>query len=85
MTAFEVNDMTCGHCVATITNAVKGVDASADIKIDLPARLVAINSSRADATTLANTIKGAGFHPLPVSAERRAPWAAASGCCCSGR
>lgn len=29
MIAFEVKDMTCGHCVGTITKAVKAVDRDA--------------------------------------------------------
>jgi copper chaperone CopZ len=30
MITFEVNDMTCGHCVSTITKALKATDKDAD-------------------------------------------------------
>ncbi|NUZ08523.1 heavy-metal-associated domain-containing protein [Piscinibacter koreensis] len=35
MIAFQVNDMTCGHCVSTITKAVRAVDKQASVSIDL--------------------------------------------------
>ena len=34
MTTFEVKDMTCGHCVSTITKAVKALDQGAKVQID---------------------------------------------------
>lgn len=40
MIAFEVNDMTCGHCVSTITKALQAVDKDAKVDIDLARRLV---------------------------------------------
>ena len=33
MLAFEVNDMTCGHCVATITEAVKALDPDGRVRV----------------------------------------------------
>ena len=39
--AFSVQDMTCGHCVATITDAVKAVDPASHCEFDLAARRVA--------------------------------------------
>ena len=35
MIAFEVNDMTCGHCVSTLTKALKAADKDAKVQIDL--------------------------------------------------
>ena len=29
MTEFQINDMTCSHCVSTITKAVKSLDQAA--------------------------------------------------------
>ena len=40
MISFQVNDMTCGHCVATITKAVRSVDHGAKVEIDLAAHRV---------------------------------------------
>ena len=37
-------DMTCQHCVRTVTATVKAVDPEATLTIDLPAHLVRIES-----------------------------------------
>jgi copper chaperone len=66
MIAFEVKDMTCGHCVGTITQAVKDVDRDAKVDIDLARHRVEIEPAAADAQTLAEAIKEAGYTPLPV-------------------
>lgn len=51
--------MTCGHCVRTVTETVKQVDALATLKIDLPSRQVQIESTRpAAAFTAALTEEG---------------------------
>lgn len=42
---FEVQGMTCGHCERAVTNAIKGIDAQAQIKIDRAANRVEVNSS----------------------------------------
>ncbi|QXZ08746.1 cation transporter [Comamonas sp. Y33R10-2] len=42
---FEVQGMTCGHCERAVTNAIQGVDAQAQIKIDRAANRVEVNSS----------------------------------------
>ena len=35
MQSFKVTGMTCAHCVRAVTDAVRGVDAAADVKVDL--------------------------------------------------
>ncbi|QQR40083.1 heavy-metal-associated domain-containing protein [Devosia rhizoryzae] len=60
MPDFQVNDMTCGHCAATVEKAVKGVDASAQVKIDLGTRLVQISSDK-PAVDFAAAIDEAGY------------------------
>lgn len=42
---FEVQGMTCGHCERAVTNAIQGVDAQAQIKIDRAANRVEVDSS----------------------------------------
>lgn len=37
--------MTCGHCVKTVTETVRGVDPQAKIDIDLPQHTVSITST----------------------------------------
>lgn len=66
MIAFEVKDMSCGHCVAAITQAVKAADAHARVQIDLPGHRVEIEPARADARALADAIRDAGYTPVPV-------------------
>ncbi len=64
--AFEVNDMSCGHCVQAITAAVKAADSLAEVHIDLARHRVEIESPAADAAALAGAIREAGFTPQPV-------------------
>ena len=40
----NVPDMSCGHCVATITKTVKGLDAGAEVKADLAAKQVTVET-----------------------------------------
>ena len=66
MIAFEVNDMTCGHCVSSITKAVKALDKDAEVRIDLETRRVEVEPARADADDLASAIRDAGYTPVPA-------------------
>ncbi|MGJ7579801.1 heavy-metal-associated domain-containing protein [Variovorax sp. RHLX14] len=81
MIAFDIQDMTCGHCVATITRAVAAVDDRAAVRFDLPTHRVEIESSTASAQALSQSIQDAGYTPVAASST---PAAAASkkGCCC---
>lgn len=65
MIEFEVNDMTCGHCVNAITQAVAAVDASAKVEIDLPTHRVRISGSD-QAQRLAEAIREAGYTPVLI-------------------
>ena len=38
MMRFRVEGMTCGGCARAVTDAVKGVDASAEVTTDVPGR-----------------------------------------------
>ena len=44
MATFIVSDMTCGHCVKSITQAINEHDASAELHFDLTNKVVEINS-----------------------------------------
>ena len=68
MIAFEVQDMSCGHCVASITKAVQALDAQARIEIDLPRHLVQVQADKADANQIEAAIRDAGYTPVPVPA-----------------
>jgi copper chaperone len=64
---FEVNDMSCGHCVSSITKAVQALDPGAQVQVDLGAHRVHIQSldlaaQRVEA--LRAVIEEAGFTPV---------------------
>jgi copper chaperone len=83
MIAFEVNDMTCGHCVGTITKALKATDKNAKVEIDLATHRVQIDAVSADAEELAEAIKDAGYTPVAVQAAAAAS-SEPTGSCCGG-
>ncbi|HEX6707409.1 MAG TPA: heavy-metal-associated domain-containing protein [Albitalea sp.] len=66
MIAFEVHDMTCDHCASAVTQALKGADRNAEVRIDLATHQVRIEAASADAQALADAIRDAGFTPVPV-------------------
>ena len=78
MLRYQVEDVTCGHCVQAITRAVKGVDASADVNVDLATKSVDV-TSQAQADSIADAIREAGY--TPVAAERGGSAAPAVSCC----
>lgn len=86
MISFQVNDMTCGHCVSTLNKALKAVDATAQVQFDLPTHRVDIQASTAGADELRDAIVEAGYTPVPIEApagagpDSTAP--ARTGCCC---
>ena len=81
MIAFEVNDMTCGHCVSTITKALKSADKDAKVTIDLARHLVMVEPTEADAQELRDAIAEAGYTPVPVEAAT-VDTSAQGGTCC---
>lgn len=66
MLSYEVKDMTCGHCVATITRAVQGVDPGAMLKTDLATHRVEVAPASADARAIEAAIRDAGYTPVPA-------------------
>ena len=83
MIAFEVQDMTCGHCVSTITRALKAADRDAKVQIDLATHRVQIEPTEANASELSDAIKEAGYTPVEVSAGAAcAPAERSAGGCC---
>ncbi|MEB2399944.1 heavy-metal-associated domain-containing protein [Parapusillimonas sp. JC17] len=62
MIQFEVNDMTCGHCVGAVTAAVKDAAPEATISIDLAEHAVRVEGAR-DAGVVEQAIRAAGYSP----------------------
>ncbi len=44
MQVFNVEGMTCGHCVRAVTQAVQNRDPAAEVKVDLAAKQVSVRS-----------------------------------------
>ncbi|MBI6565562.1 heavy-metal-associated domain-containing protein [Pseudomonas synxantha] len=44
MQIFNVEGMTCGHCVRSVTQAVQSQDPAASVKVDLAAKEVGVES-----------------------------------------
>jgi copper chaperone len=63
MIEFEVQDMTCKHCEATITKAIKEVATDAVVDIDLATHTVKVNST-GDADRIEAAIRDAGYSPV---------------------
>ena len=84
MISFEVNDMTCGHCVDAITKVLKATDKDAEVRIDLSRHLVEIEPGGSDAEALGNAIVKAGYTPVALSTAvpTGGPTTQRSGCCC---
>ena len=59
---FNVPDMTCSHCVATVERAVRSVDSTAAVQIDLANLAVSVQSQR-PANDFAQAITEAGYTP----------------------
>lgn len=84
-TTFQVNDMSCGHCVSTITKALMALDREAQVEIHLGSRQVEVRSCNADAAELQRAIKEAGYNAVPEQPGPAAtPQAKRGGCGCCG-
>ncbi|MFN6997096.1 MAG: heavy-metal-associated domain-containing protein [Aquincola tertiaricarbonis] len=67
MISFEVNDMSCGHCVRAITQAVQQADPGAQVQVDLDAHRVQVQPVAADASVLRAAIEEAGYTPVAAA------------------
>ncbi|MFM8747966.1 MAG: heavy-metal-associated domain-containing protein [Aestuariivirga sp.] len=57
---FAVPDLSCGHCVAAVTKAIKALDPQADVKVDVAAKTVAV-ATAAPVSAIAAALAGAGY------------------------
>lgn len=67
MYRFTLPDMSCGHCVAAITEALKAADAQARVEIDRDAKTANVDSALTR-ETLAAALTEAGYPPAPSQA-----------------
>ena len=64
--AFEIQDMSCGHCVRAITQAVKAIDPAAQVAVDLGTKRVQIETTTTLPEALGDAIREAGYTPVPA-------------------
>ena len=62
---FNVPDMTCGHCVATVTRALKALDPKAEVTADLAAKTVTVEATVPPAA-IARALDQAGYSSTPL-------------------
>lgn len=67
MHSFTLPDMSCGHCVAAITEALKAADAQARVDIDREAKTAQVDSAL-PREALAAVLAEAGYPPASESA-----------------
>lgn len=60
MLKLKVPEMSCGHCASTIEKAVKSVDPTAKVAVDLGSSTVAVET-KADENAIKDVIKSAGY------------------------
>lgn len=84
MLTFQVEDMTCGHCVRAIKEAVRTLDAGAAVDVDLGRKLVRVQSDGLQAQAVHDALATAGYTPaVGQGSEGSSP--GRSGCCgCAG-
>ena len=62
MMEFKVEAMSCGHCVAAVTEAVKAVDPQAQVEVDLGTHTVRVETPSAR-DVVAKALSEAGYPP----------------------
>jgi copper chaperone len=65
VTVFTVNDMTCGHCEATVRKAIETALPGTPVSVDLATHEVRVTGDRAKAE---EAIREAGYTPELVTA-----------------
>ncbi len=68
MTEFLVEGMSCGHCVAAVTEAIHQLDPAAGVDVDLGTKHVRVHSD-VEPFLLAQALADAGYLPEPVGAD----------------
>jgi copper chaperone len=63
---FKVDGMSCQHCVAAVTNAIREHDAAAQVQVDLAAGRVVVDSTQ-PVDALKAAIDEAGYTVTAVS------------------
>lgn len=60
MIELTVKDMSCGHCVSTVTKALKAIDPQASVEVDLASKRVRVETQQ-PLEALTQALQQAGF------------------------
>lgn len=66
MLKLTVPDMSCDHCAGAITKALKGVDANAEVAVDLAEKTVTVRTE-ANGERIAAALSKAGYDSFPAA------------------
>jgi copper chaperone len=59
---YTVTGMTCGHCVASVTEEISEIDGVTDVAVDLPTGAVTVTSSKpVDSADVRVAVEEAGY------------------------
>lgn len=59
---YTVTGMTCGHCVSSVTEQIRGLDGVSDVTVDLSTGSVTVTADRPVATdSVAAAVREAGY------------------------
>lgn len=65
MHEFEIQAMTCGHCVATITKTLTALDPQAKVQAELPTHRLRVDTALPRAQ-VEHALRAADYPPTPV-------------------
>jgi copper chaperone len=65
MQIFNVQGMSCGHCVKAVTQALQAKDPDAEVKVDLGAKTVEVQS-KLPSETVIEAIREEGYEVSPA-------------------
>ena len=60
MLEFNVEAMSCSHCVSTVTKAIKDLDPQARVEVDLPAHKIQVETLK-DREVVAAALAEVGY------------------------
>lgn len=63
-TVIKIDGMTCGHCAAAVTKALKKVDGVTDVAVNLGEKQATVTHAGANVEALKTAVEDAGYDVL---------------------
>jgi copper chaperone len=63
MIEFNVQAMSCGHCIGVVTETIHQVDPNARVEVDLAQKKVKVDAGDEQRQAMADALTGAGYPP----------------------